>query len=106
MDAVDRVIAALNARDVESFVGCYGPDATIRLGDGTVLAHGHAGLRARYGPLLAGESTPRIEVLQRIEVGPWVVQEERVTGRAPEPERHVAVYRLADGLIAEERLLA
>ena len=98
------MIAALNARDVDSFVGCYGPDATIRTGDGTLLAHGHAELRARYGPQLASESAPRIEVLQRIEVGPWVVQEECVTGRAPEPERHVAVYRLEDGLIAEERL--
>ena len=100
------MIAALNARDVDLFVGCYAAEATIQLGDGTVLARGHAGLRARYGPLLADESAPRIEVLQRIDVGSWVVQEECVTGRAPEPERHLAVYRLADGLIAEERLLA
>jgi hypothetical protein len=60
-DAIDRVLAALNARD-------------LRVGWRTV-------------------------------VGDFGVQEETVTGRG-EPERHVAVYLIADGgLIARERLI-
>jgi hypothetical protein len=104
VDVVDRVIAALNAHDLDAFVACYGADAAIELGDGTPLARGHDELRARYGPTLAGGQA-RIEVLHRVDVGTWVVQEERVTGRAPEPERHVALYRVENGLIAAERLL-
>jgi hypothetical protein len=46
----------------------------------------------------------RVEALTRTGVGEFVVQEEVVTGRG-EPERHVAVYLLRDGLIARERLI-
>jgi hypothetical protein len=41
----------------------------------------------------------------RTAVGNFVVQEETVTGRSGH-ERHVAVYRLVEGLIARERLFA
>lgn len=44
------------------------------------------------------------EALARTDVGEFVVQEERVTGRG-EPERHVAIYLVRGGAIARERLL-
>lgn len=47
----------------------------------------------------------RVEPAGRFELDPYVVQEERVTGRSPDPERHIAVYRITDGRIARERLL-
>ena len=103
-DAVERVLAALNAHDVEAFVACYAPGATIEDGCDTVLVRGHDELRQRYGPLFERFPDVRVEPLVRTAVGEYVVQEEQVTGRG-EAERHVAVYTIRDGLIVRERLL-
>jgi putative hydrolase of HD superfamily len=103
-DVVDRVLAALNGGDVEAFVSCYSPTATVENGYDKVVARGHDELRARYGPAFESAPDLRVEAISRIDVGSFVVQEERVTGRG-DPERHVAVYLIVDGLIARERLL-
>lgn len=102
---VDRVLASLNARDLESFVSCYRVDATIEDGNDRIFAQGHDGIRERYGVMFQTFPDLRVEPLGRWTVGPYVVQEERVTGRMTEPERHIAVYQLVNDLIARERLL-
>lgn len=103
-DVVDRVIEALNAHDLEAFVACYAPDATIENGHDEVVARGHDELRARYGPMFEGSPDVRVDALSRTDVGEFVVQEERVTGRG-EPQQHVAVYLVQNDAIARERLL-
>jgi hypothetical protein len=70
-----------------------------------VFARGHDELRSRYRAMFEAMPDVRVEALARIETGEFVVQEEVVTGRAPEPERHVAVYLVRDDLIARERLV-
>jgi hypothetical protein len=103
-DVVDRVVAALNAHDLDAFVACYAPAAMIENGYDEVIARGRKELHARYG-LMFGESPDvRVEALSRTEVGEFVVQEERVTGRG-EPLRQVAVYLVKHGAIVQERLL-
>ena len=103
-DAVDRVLETLNAHDLDAFVACYAPEATIENGHDKVVARGHDELRARDGPMVDESPDVRVEALSRTVVGEFVVQEERVTGRG-EPQRHVAVYLVQDGLIVRERLL-
>jgi hypothetical protein len=103
-DAVDRVIEALNAHDLDAFVACYARDATIENGHDKVVVRGHDELRVRYGPMFEESPDVRVESLSRTDVGEFVVQEERVTGRG-EPQRHVAVYLVQNGVIARERLL-
>ena len=102
---IDRLLSAHNRRDLEAFVACYGLEATIEDGNDRVLAHGHLELRNRYGPMFDTHPTLHIEQLGRWEVGPFVVQDERVIGRTPEPEHHIAVYQLEGELIVRERLL-
>jgi len=103
-DAVERVLAALNAHDLDAFVAGYAPDATIEDGEDTVAARGHDEIRARYAPMFERFPDVRVEPLVRTAVGDYVVQEERVTGRG-DAERHVAVHTIRDGVIARERLL-
>jgi hypothetical protein len=103
-DVVDRVVVALNAGDVDAFVACYTEDATIENGHDTVMVRGHDELRTKYGEMFERMPDIRIEALTRTDVGDFVVQEERVTGRG-EPERHIAVYFLQEGRIKRERLL-
>ena len=104
-DVIDRVVAALNAHDLEAFVACYGEDATIEDGYDRVSARGHDELRARFGATFADYPELRIELISRTIVGEFVVQEESVTGRGNH-HRHVAVYLIEDGLIKRERLFA
>ena len=102
---IDRVLAALNARDLEAFVACYNREATIEDGDDRVLAHGHLEIRNRYAPMFESYPTLHVEPLGRWMVGSFVVQEERVTGRTTGSEHHIAVYQLDNELIVRERLL-
>lgn len=102
---IDRVLAALNARDLEAFVACYDLEATIEDGNDRVLAHGHLEIRNRYGPMFENFSTLHVEPLGRWTAGSFVAQEERVTGRTTESEHHIAVYQLDNELIVRERLL-
>lgn len=102
---VDRVLDALNARDLEAFIACYHLEATIEDGYDHVLAQGHLEIRNRFGPMFENHPVLNVEKLGRWTVDSFVVQEERVTGRTTGPERHVAVYQLDDELIVRERLL-
>ena len=60
---IDRVLAALNAGDLEAFLACYGPDATIESGDNTILARGHAEIRDRYRQMFETFPTLRVKAL-------------------------------------------
>jgi hypothetical protein len=104
-DVVERVLTALNERDIDAFVGCYTPDATIGDGHERIVAAGHDELRARYGGMFERFPELHVEPGWRTSVGDFVVQEETVTGRSGH-ERHVAIYLIADGLIARERIVA
>jgi hypothetical protein len=104
MSVVDRVLDALNAKDLDAFVACYAPDATIEDGDDRVFARGHEELRERYGPMFEQHPELRVERGRRTSVGAFVVQEETVSGRG-DGERHVAVYKVDGDLIVRERLL-
>jgi hypothetical protein len=102
---VDRLLAALEERDIDAFVACYAEDATIEDGYDRVAARGHAELRALYSAMFERYPEIRVEAGWRTEAGGFVVQEETVTGRGGH-ERHVAVYLVRDGKIARERLIA
>lgn len=104
-DVVDRVLAALNAHDLDAFVACYSDDATIGDGREQIRAFGHGEFRTLYGAMFARYPSLHVEAGWRTAVGEFVVQEETVTGRGGH-ERHVAVYLIVDGLIARERIIA
>ena len=105
-DAVERQVLACNAHDIEEFVACYAEDAAIEDGDGNVVMRGRDEMRAKYGRRFAEFPDLHADVVTRIRVGPYVVDEERVTGGPGGDVHAVAVYRLnADGLIEHVRLL-
>ncbi len=97
------MLGASSARDIDAFVRCYARNAQIESGAGETLGFGQ--IRWRYQTMF--EELPAITVskIQSVTVGSYVVQEEEVIGRKPEPERHVAIYRIESGLIVHERLL-
>ena len=104
-DVVERVLEALNRRDLDAFVACYTPDATIGDGHDRIRASGHDEFRAVYGAMFEQYPNLRVEPGWRTTVGEFVVQEETVTGREGH-RRHVAIYLVVGDRIARERLIA
>jgi hypothetical protein len=101
---IDRVLRTLNAHDLEAFVDCYSPVALIEDGGLGVLAQGHLEIRNRYAKMFATFPLLRVDSLSRWEVGAYVAQEEQVSGRTSEIERHIAIYLVTDGVTVRERL--
>ena len=108
-DIVAAQLDAYNARDLERFLACYTPDAVIEDGTGQVWMHGREAMRALYGQLFAQSPDLRCEILQRIRVGPYVVDEEAITGvhlaGFPTEVHGAAVYRVEGDRIAHVRIL-
>jgi hypothetical protein len=102
---VDEQVFAYNARDLERFVACYAEDVVIENGAGEVLMRGADGMREGYGPYFAENPELHAEIVHRIELGDYVVDEERITGAGPEPVHAVAIYHLAEGRIDHVRLI-
>ena len=109
MDAIQLQLDAFNRRDLAGFVTVYAPDVVIEDGAGKVLMEGHDGMRAMYGPLFTQSPNLRAEVVNRIAVGDYVIDEERTTGfnfSGFPTELHAAViYHLAGGRIVRVQLL-
>lgn len=106
-DVIERNLAAYNAHDLEAFIDCFASDAMIEDGVGNSLARGIDAIRARYRD--RWEANPRLhsEILNRIRVGAYVIDDEHLTGFADGGEAHVVlVYRVENGLIVHVRYLA
>jgi hypothetical protein len=108
MDPVQVVqvfVDAVNARDVDRVVGCFSADAVVQNDAGTVFAQGEEAIRAHFGGFLTQSPNLHTEILSRIHVGSWVVQEEHVTGLVlgePVPEFTIpSAYRVEDGKIVK-----
>lgn len=105
VDVVEVQIQAYNARDLEAFLGCYAEDVVVEDGLGRVLMQGREGMRAEYGPFFEQNPALRGEILQRMEIGDWVVDEERIHGAGAQPISAVAIYRVVGGAIVHVRFL-
>lgn len=102
---VDAQLAAYNAQDVDAFVACFAEDVVLEDGAGTVISTGRAAMRENYARMFATYPQNRAEILYRIVQGQYVVDHERITGRAPAPSFAVAIYRIQAGLIQHVRFL-
>ena len=106
---VQQQIEAYNERDLDGFLAAYAEDAVLEDGEGNVMAQGHDGIRDLYADLFSRSPRLHGEILNRISVGEYVIDEERVTGIEMEgspSEVHAAVvYRVVGGKIAHVRLL-
>jgi hypothetical protein len=97
-DVVDRQVEAYNAADLEGFLACYAPEVVIRSGEGEVLNDGLDAMRATYADWFGSLPGLHADILSRMELGEWVVDEEHVTAESLDLRALVA-YRVRDGLI-------
>ena len=104
---VDAQLAAYNAHDVDAFMVCYALDCVIEDGAGERLMAGHAQMRPRYAALFASSPNLHCEIVSRICIGDYVIDEEQITGRVPDLRHAVVIYRVdkRSGLISHVRFL-
>ncbi len=105
VQVVQEFIDAFNARDVDRVVGCFSADAVMQNDPGTVFAQGAEEIRAHFGQFLPHSPNLHAEILSRIHVGSWVVQEEHGSGlvlQEPVPEFSIIdAYRVEHGKIVK-----
>ena len=94
IDPVEAQLAAYNAHDVDAFMACYTADCAVDDGDGTRLLTGHAEMRPRYVALFASSPNLHCEIVSRVCIGDYVIDEERITGRVPDLRRAVVIYHI------------
>ena len=104
--AVDRQVRAYNLHDLDEFIACYADTVEVEDADGCVVMHGREEMRKQYGRAFDAFPQLQAEIVSRIRVGLYVVDEELVTGRPDGDLRAIAIYRVGqDGLIDRVRLL-
>jgi uncharacterized protein (TIGR02246 family) len=110
---IQAQLDAYNRHDAEAFASMYAPDADIvELATGALIAKGTAAIHAFYAARFQANPRLHAEVLQRVLQGPFVLDQERITGvlSAPGgPERPpltaVVIYEVKDNRIARAWLL-
>lgn len=106
---VQQQVEAYDARDAERFADWYADGATILAPDRSVMAAGKAQIMNLYSQMFGQSPALHAEVVTRIAVGDFVIDEERVSGLVFEgmpPELHAAViYRVTEGKISQVQLL-
>lgn len=97
---VQKQVFAYNAHDLDAFVACYGADIEFRTLDGKVNPEkGLRSLRKGYEDLFKRFPKLRVNVLNRITQGAFVIDQEQAEGMGPNPVRVTALYETSHGKI-------
>jgi imidazolonepropionase-like amidohydrolase len=97
---VQRQVNAYNAHDIDAFVATYAPDAQLVNHPIELVSDGRDALRRDYAELFAAAPNLHTEIVDRISIGEYVIDHERVTGLpSGETFEAVAIYRVRAELI-------
>ena len=91
---VERQLDAYNRHNLEDFCDCFAEDVQVwRLGQKEPLALGAGAFRMIYRERFTKNPKIQAQVPNRVVLGPFVVDEEIVTGFGKDTLRVVAIYR-------------
>ena len=99
-DVAEAQLEAYNAHDLEAFLSFYGDEVVVADLNGTVTVRGIGDLRERYAKTFGDYPQNHAELMNRIVIGPTVIDHERVR-RTPEGDSFdvAAIYTIADAKI-------
>ena len=101
-DVVQQQVNAYNARDIEAFLATYSPGCKIYYHPDTLYCSGLEEIKQRCQPLFESNPNLHVETINRIVMGSFVINREKVTGLANNQIYNTAaVYKVQDGLIQE-----
>lgn len=105
---VQAQLDAYNARDLDALLATYAADACMYAYPATLVAQGHAAIRARMR-LRFAEPDLHAELRRRVVLGEVVIDDEIVTRNFPEgrgTQAMTMIYRVADGHIIDASVIA
>ena len=105
---VQQQLDAYNAHDLDALLATYAENAQLFEHPATLLASGHSQLRARFA-LRFQEPNLHAHLINRIVLGRFVVDHERVTRTFPEGPgtiELIVTYEVVDGKIINAWFLA
>jgi hypothetical protein len=104
---VESQLDAYNRRDLEAFLSHYDKDASIfNFPSPVSYASGVGGLRDIYGKIFGENPRLHCEIVNRISLGSFVIDQEKVTGFSARPDLDaVAIYQVAGTLITNVWLI-
>lgn len=108
-DVVQAGVDAFHAHDLDRCLSFYAPDVVVKDADGTILMDGAEAVKARYAKSISDHPNLHYDSPNRIALGRYVIDEERITGYSPggpDVKRAVPVYRFAGDLISEILILS
>ena len=100
-------LAAYNQGDIDAFMANYSEGCIVEDGAGNVLMTGASTMYGSYKKLFEASPDLHCHLVNRTILGEYILDEERVTGRAGSTgQSHVvAVYKIEGGLICHVRFL-
>lgn len=97
---VQEQLEAYNRHDLEAFLNAYSEDARVLGPAGEILFSGIDQIRQRYARRFAESPSVRATVSRRLVEGPYVVDQEELTGlEGGRSKSALLVYRVEDGKI-------
>lgn len=103
MQAVSKRIAAYNAHDIDAFLATYAEDVRIYVYPERFLGQGRDRMRRIFGPQFArGDGFVRVRNQHVLENRVVSIEDVTIDGML---ERNIAIYTIADEVIAEVRLI-
>jgi hypothetical protein len=101
-EVVQAQVDAYNAHDLEALAATYHPDAQVHDRALGQTLTGPAGLRPVWQERFTTHPAHQVEILHRLVVGDFVVDQEHITGLADGSTLDALVmYRVRDGQIVE-----
>jgi len=102
VDIVDAQVTAYNAHDVDAFLDCYAADAEIIDWPDRIRARGRDEMREGYDRQFRENPSLLATIENRIVQGRFVIDHERVTGRASGRETlFVVIYEIVGDAISK-----
>jgi len=106
---VQAAIDAYHDHDLDRCMSHYAPHVVVKDADGTILLDGSAAVRQPYEQSMKTHPNLHYDIPNRIALGAYVIDEERVTGYSaggPDEVRAALVYRLDGDLISQILILS
>jgi hypothetical protein len=101
-DVVQQQVNAYNARDIEAFLATYSPEIKIYYHPNTLYCTGLEEIKQRCQSLFESNPDLHVETINRIVMGSFVINREKVTGLSNNQIYNAAaVYKVQNGLIQQ-----
>ena len=100
VQVVHRHVEAQGRRDIAAFMADCAAGIRVLNANGETVLEGLDAFRTMYAGIFSRNLELKTDLIDRISVGPWVIDEQLLTGFADGSQMHIArVYHVEDGKI-------